>query len=265
MSDDPVLKYDEVSTATSAEDAPTSPVEVKDRPPWGPWATIGWSFLLFLVIALVQLAVFIVFAIAQGANTPEKINSLVYDALVLSVATFTSTPIVIGLIVLLIYLRGCSIRNYLAWRMPGVRATVLAIVGIALFLLVADLINHQLGRPLVPEVMIDIYKTGYFIPLALTMIVAAPFGEEIFFRGFFYRGIAWSRWGPFTAILLSSIAWASMHVQYDIYAIFHIFIMGFYLGEVRRRTNSLPLTILLHAIANIVATTEMVIVVQMRG
>jgi uncharacterized protein len=265
MNDDPVLKYYEVSLLAENEFLPTNPLGVKKARPWGPWATLGWSLVLFLVMVVVQMVVFIGFVIVKAATTPQKMEELSHDALLLSVATLLSTPIIFGLILLLIYLRGCSIRDYLAWRIPGAKMTILAVAGLALLLIATDALSYAIGRPIVPEVMVNIYKTGWFVPLALTMIVAAPFGEEILFRGFFYQGIARSKWGPYTAIILSSLSWAGIHLQYDAYGIALIVVMGFYLGEVRRRTESLPLTILLHAIANIVATTEMVVMVRMNG
>ena len=87
-------------------------------------------------------------------------------------------------------------------------------------------------------------------------------GEEVLFRGFLYLGIASSRWGPRVAILVSSIAWAMVHIQYDLYVMATIFIMGLYLGVVRHRTASLPLTMLLHGIANAAATAEVMIQVH---
>jgi membrane protease YdiL (CAAX protease family) len=265
MNDDPVLKYYEVSTVTEGDVVSVNPSEVKEVRPWGPWASICWGLLLFVVMVVVQTVVFLGFVVVQGATTLDKMKALSSDALVLSVTTFASTPIIIGLIVLLIYFRGCSIRDYLAWRIPELKTTGLAVAGLALLLISIDALTFTIGRPIVPEVMVDIYKTGWIIPLVLTMIVAAPVGEEIFFRGFVFEGIARSKWGPFVAILLTSVAWGAIHLQYDAYSVVMVIFMGFYLGEVRRRTKSLPLTIFLHGIANLVATTEMVIKVQMDG
>jgi hypothetical protein len=44
---------------------------------------------------------------------------------------------------------------------------------------------------------------GFFFLLAFTLIVLAPLGEEIVFRGFFYRGLS-SGLGPFAAIIITA-------------------------------------------------------------
>ena len=218
-----------------------------------------------MATVIVQAIVLIVLAVIQGSTDPVKLRELSTSSLLLSSATLTSTPILIGLVVLLIYLRGCSIRDYLAWKMPSVKQTLLAIGGLAILLIAGDLVTYLLGRPIVPVVMIDIYKTGYVIPLMISVMIAAPLGEEVLFRGFVYRGIAASRWGSTVAIVLSSIGWAALHIQYDLYVIGVIVLMGFYQGFVRKLTGSLPLNMLLHCIANVVATVEMIVVVESQG
>jgi membrane protease YdiL (CAAX protease family) len=64
---------------------------------------------------------------------------------------------------------------------------------------------------------------------------------------------------------VSSVAWASLHILYDWYAILVIAVTGIYLGEVRRRTASPPPTLILDAIANAVASIEMMVLVHLRG
>ena len=93
----------------------------------------------------------------------------------------------------------------------------------------------------------------------LALVVLAPLGEETLFRGFLFKGIAASRAGPVVAIFVSSVAWALLHVQYDWYGVVSIAVIGLFLGVVRYRTGSLLVTMLLHALANMVATLEMVV------
>jgi membrane protease YdiL (CAAX protease family) len=90
-------------------------------------------------------------------------------------------------------------------------------------------------------------------------VVLAPIAEETLFRGFLFKGIAVSRAGPLVAVVISSIAWATLHIQYDWYGVVTIAVMGVFLGVVRQTTRSLYLTMVLHAIANSVATIEIVI------
>jgi membrane protease YdiL (CAAX protease family) len=212
----------------------------------------------------VQLGVLLAFVVAGAGSASGDLMRLVSSALFLSTSTLAATPIVIGLVAGLIYARGCRIRDYLALRLPTARQAALAVAGLAALLVASDTTTYLLGRPIVAQVMVDVYKTGWFPLLLLTLVVAAPLGEETLMRGFLYTGVA-SRWGARAAVLVSAVAWAVLHLQYDWYAIVLIAVMGIYLGEVRRRTGSVPLTMLLHGIANAVATIEVIILVRLRG
>jgi CAAX protease family protein len=107
--------------------------------------------------------------------------------------------------------------------------------------------------------MVDLYRMAWLPGLLPALVAFAPIGEETLFRGFLFKGIAASRAGPIAAIIISAIAWAPLHVQYDWYGVGTIAVMGLFLGIVRHATGSLYLTMLLHAVANAVATLEIVI------
>jgi CAAX protease family protein len=272
MDGDPATNHDVPLILTDAdyfppsaavEFAPSATSKARPRP-WGPWATIGWTLLCLASMIAVQIGVLVAFMVAGAGSVTGNLLEVTSSSLFLSTSTLTSTPIVIGLVAILVYARGCPIREYLALRMPTARQASLAVAGLAILLAVGDSVTHLLGRPIVPQVMVDIYQTGWFSLLLPTLLVAAPLGEETLMRGFLYQGIA-SRWGALAAVLVSSVAWALLHLQYDWYGIVQIALMGIYLGEVRRRSASLPLTILLHGIANAVATIEMMTLVHLRG
>jgi membrane protease YdiL (CAAX protease family) len=89
------------------------------------------------------------------------------------------------------------------------------------------------------------------------VVIFAPLFEESFFRGFLFEGFRQSRLGVTGAILLTSIGWALLHsLQYNIYSIIWIFMLGIAMGVVRVRTGSIWSTFIMHALVNIVATAE---------
>ena len=92
--------------------------------------------------------------------------------------------------------------------------------------------------------------------LVIAFCVAAPMWEEIFARGFLYRGWSESRLGVTGAIFLSSLAWTSLHLQYDWFFFGEVFSIGLLLGYLRYRTGSTWLTIVLHGINNLAATIQ---------
>jgi len=225
--------------------------------PWGPWATIGWTLLCIVVMFAAQIAALIVFVVFRIATNPSaKFDDLATNGNLWALATLLSTPATVGLIALLIRVRRYPIRDYLVLYWPPARSLVIAFAGLAGLLVATDLTSYLLGKPLVPKVMVDVYRTAWLPGLLLALVVLAPIGEETLFRGFLYTGIAASRAGPIVAIVVSSIVFALLHVQYDWYGIVAVGAIGLYLGVVRYRAQSLLLTTLLHAIASALATLE---------
>ena len=87
-------------------------------------------------------------------------------------------------------------------------------------------------------------------------IVIAPAGEEAMFRGFLFRGWVRSPRWVWPAIVVISILWAMLHIQYDWAGVLQIFIVGLFLGWMRWRSGSLVLTFLLHGLFNLEGTLE---------
>ena len=79
---------------------------------------------------------------------------------------------------------------------------------------------------------------------------STPIGEEILFRGFLFRGWLQSPRDAWPVIVVTSLLWALIHVQYDWYVIGQIFAFGLLLGWMRWATGSTLLTILLHGLIN---------------
>lgn len=251
--------------AVAADDAGSVYASGAARPrPWGPWATVGWTVLCLVVLAISQIAVLIIFAavrVAQGPAIKEGDVGALGEALatngnLLAMATLASTVAVIGLVAPLVWIRRYPIREYLALSFPGTRQLLFAIGGLAAVLAASDLTSYSLGRPLVPEVMVEVYRNAWLPLLLFALVILAPLSEETLFRGFLYKGIEASRAGPIVAIVVSTILFSVIHIQYDWYGILTVAAMGLYLGVVRYRFASVPLTMLLHAIANAVATAE---------
>jgi membrane protease YdiL (CAAX protease family) len=207
-----------------------------------------------------QIGVLIIFGVGRLAtNRNPRLDDLGTNGNVLALATLASTPAVVGLIALLVRARRYPIRDYLALNWPSARPILASLAGLAFVISASDLTSYSLGRPLVPPVMVEIYRTAWLPALFLTLVVLAPLGEEALFRGFLYKGIVASRAGPIAAIIVSAVGWAVLHVQYDWYGIVSVVLIGIYLGLVRFGTGSILVTMLLHAISNLVATLEIVV------
>ena len=64
------------------------------------------------------------------------------------------------------------------------------------------------------------------------------------------------------AIVVISLLWAALHIQYDWAGMLQIFVVGLYLGWVRWTSGSTLLTFLLHALFNLEGTMETVLLVK---
>ena len=249
-------------TAPLAEPGPGQ--TPKPRGPWGPWASIGWTVLGAVVLLGTQVAVLVVFVIALILTNPKaNFQGLLVDGRVVAVATLVSAPLIVGLTALLARVRGWRVAAYLALRPAPNGALLAAALGLAVGLLGSDGLTSWLGRPVVDPFMADLLLSAPLWLISLALVVGAPIAEEILFRGFLYRGLAESpRFGPGMAIGITALGWAGMHVQYDLYGVATVYLMGLYLGLIRHWTGSTLATILLHALANAVATAEAVYLVQ---
>jgi uncharacterized protein len=146
-------------------------------------------------------------------------------------------------------LRGTSWKNFLGGA-------------IALMILIAawDGVSRAMGRDAAPDFMIGVLKSaqdeGALWLLVFAFCVAAPITEEFLVRGFLYRGWSESFLRPVGAIVLSSLVWTAMHLQYDWFFFGEIFTIGLLLGALRYRTGSLWLTVFVHGLNNLLATLQ---------
>jgi hypothetical protein len=245
-------------------------VEAVEEPktPWGFWFTVLFSAAVLGVFVMIQTAVAIPFVLAQmqrnpGVSPQTLTEDLEANGLLLSLATLFSTPACIGLTLLFAKLRRpISLRQYLGLNPVGIGSALFWGLSVVLFMLLSDGLSYLVVREVVPTQMTTAYETAGFLPLLwFAIICLAPLFEEIFFRGFLFSGIRHSRLGGAGAILITSLVWAGIHVQYDAYQVSTIFAGGLLLGMARLKTDSVYMTIAMHVIWNIIAMVETAIVV----
>ncbi len=237
--------------------------------PWGIWVTIGFSLVIITCFLLVQtLSVGLFAAIVQNNNPDldfeEFSISLQTDGFLIAIVTCATTVTAVGLIALFASLRkGTTLRAYLHLY-PVSAKTLCTWVGVALVFAVAwDGLTYLLDRAVIPEFMLRAYVTAYFVPLLwLAIVIAAPLAEELFFRGFLFEGIRYTRLGVTGAVVITSLLWAVIHLQYGPYEISTVFILGLILGVARLATGSIYTSIAMHALVNLVATAEVAVYIH---
>ena len=105
-----------------------------------------------------------------------------------------------------------------------------------------------------PEEFIKLIKATPFVLNFLMVVIGAPIVEELLFRGFLFTQLKTTKLGVNGSIILTSLIWTSIHLQYDLFLLIPIFFLGLLLGYLMHKYNSLYLVIIVHAVHNLQAT-----------
>ncbi len=232
-----------------------------DRPPvWGIWTTIAWVVATYLAAQFV--AQFPVILLLTLVETPD---GGIGDGRLLALSTLVATPLQVAMLAFAARWRRWPVIEYFALGWPRPRD-----VGVALFWLVVvaaglNAATYLAGRDIVTPWQVETYSTakasGWLPYLFVAVVMFAPMGEEIAFRGFLFRGLA--RPGrEALAVVLIAAAWALLHIQYDWLGMLQGFVIGLLFGWARWRSGSTALPILLHVLVNFEAMVETVIRVE---
>jgi uncharacterized protein len=224
---------------------------------WGIWATLAFAILAFV---LGQAMGFAVLSMVKSID-PGRVDT---DGTAVAIYTLISNPIEIVTLVLAIQLLGTDARDYLGLDVPHPRDVAIAIAGLAAAIALADATTFALGKDMVPPFQIELHRTareeGSLPVLWLAIVLAAPVGEELLFRGFMFRGFVHEPRDAVPGILIISLIWSMLHVQYDWFGTAQVFAIGLLFGFVRWRTGSTTLVILMHVLLNLESVVETVFV-----
>lgn len=256
------LEDNPLSNNNSNNDVNNSP----NNPYWGFWATIGFGLLVFTVFSVVQSIALITYGLyLENWNTNidmgRVINSLIYNGNAVSLAEIPSAAISVGLIALFASLRPqLNITQYLQLYKPQA-FTLLKWLGIMALVIILLEVSNVILEKENPEFMTKVYNSTTNLPLLwIAVIIAAPFFEEFFFRGFLLEGIRHSPVGTVGAVLITSFTWAMMHMQYGWFEIATIFLFGILFSIAKLKTQSLYIPIAMHALMNLTASVLMALV-----
>lgn len=223
--------------------------------PWGFWSTLlfGVAILSITFYATVSLTALYVAHLRSGGAKIEP--SAGFDGTLITLSTFVSVPIMLGCIALCIHFRkGPPIREYIGFNAVGID-TVLRWTGLLLlFLAAAEFLARIVGRPLLPDFVVETYKTAASpVLLLVAVVIFAPLAEEIFFRGFLLTGFRSGGLGDIGAVAISALLWAANHLQYDWYDIILVFLLGLIMGFAKIKTASIYTPLAMHATVNLLA------------
>lgn len=218
--------------------------------PWGRASTLGLA--VFALLAG-QLAALLALTWWYGRSIGQ-LPDFSGDGAAITLIIAVSTPVEVLLLVLFAGRASARAADYLGLIWPRRGEVVFGVAAMAAMIVAGNVLSWLLERNLVTPFQLEIYKTasagGWLLWLWFAIVVLTPLGEEILFRGFLFRGWLQSPRDVWPAIVVTSLLWALIHVQYDWYTIGQIFLFGLLLGWMRWATGSTILTILLHALIN---------------
>jgi membrane protease YdiL (CAAX protease family) len=240
--------------------ATVAPAEHRPRI-WKFWATALWGLFIFTAMFVGQIAVVLWFVLRHGG--PIDIATTVHvvgGGIPISLSVIAGLPAVLAALWLAIHLSRTPFADYLALRRTSWKNLAIGVAGLVVVVMGWDLVSRATGRDVTPGFMTDVLKSarddGALGLLVFAFCVAAPISEELFARGFLYRGWSETLLRPAGAIILSSIVWTGLHLQYDWYFFGEVFSIGLLLGYLRYRSGSTWLTIVLHGLNNLGAVVQ---------
>jgi membrane protease YdiL (CAAX protease family) len=233
------------------------------RPPriWKFWGTCLWGLFVFAGMFAGQLAVVGWFMLRRDG--PIDIAAAIHvvgGGLTISLSVIMGLPAVIAALWVAIRFSRTPFADYLALRWPSWKDLLIGVGALAVLVAGWDLLSRGVGREIQPGFMGEVLKSaqadGALWLLVIAFCIAAPMSEEFFARGFLYRGWSESFLRPAGAIVLSSLAWTALHLQYDWFFFGEVFSIGLLLGYLRYRSNSTWLTVVVHGVNNLAATLQ---------
>lgn len=268
------------SVALDSLDPQSPPILMQPAPrvprTLGFWRTAAWGLLIIVAFFVGQLTP-IAYLLARFDGPLDSLN-----AVQLALIKVVSPPMTVGLSAIMglpgllipmffaVRYTRLSFAEYLGLRWTNWKNFAFGIVGMVVILGAWELISTVTGREQASSsFMTDMLKTaegdGTVWILVIAFCVAAPISEELLARGFLYRGWSDSFLRVPGAIILSSVVWTVLHLQYDWFGLLNVLSLGLWFGYLRYRTHSTYLTMVLHGLNNLAATVQTMWLVSGHG
>lgn len=228
------------------------------------WKFIGtslWGIAVFAAMFAGQLSVLAYFLILDHAGFSfDKVAELAGNGLIVALSVVMGLPTALLALWVAIRLSRVPFADYLALRWPSWRYLLIGIVALVALVMGWEGVSYAMGRESSAEFMVGVMKSARAESALWLLVVAfcmvAPLTEELLTRGFLFRGWSESVLRPAGAIVLSSLVWTAMHLQYDWFFFAEIFSIGLLFGYLRYRSGSIWLTVILHGLNNLAATLQ---------
>lgn len=227
------------------------------------WGTLAWTVAALAAMVASGFVVLLSVAAHQGVDwhgSTAELAARFNLAVLSSLNSIVALVPVLATIGLAVRLARQKFDGYLALIWPSRRQLLIGMAAAVGLELVTDTITRVMGWTVTSDFLVEALKrnpaAGMVLLMAASLVVTTPITEEVVFRGFVYRGFAASRLGPVGAVILSSVLFTVLHVQYGVLGLAEVFASGLLLGIVRAVSGSTLVTIAMHAFVNAMALLE---------
>lgn len=235
-------------------------METETPKPWSIVTTLAWAAL---ALAIGQGAAMATLVWWVGHSATRSLSLVHYDGTVLTLATLVANPLQIAILAWAARLRGAAVADYLALGAFRARDFGVSLVVTAALVLAISVFGLIAGQELVTSFQTESYAStpslGWLAALCVAVVIVAPLGEEVMFRGFMFRGLVRAQHHPIWGIAVIAVLWTALHIQYDWFGLLQVFLLGILLGWARWRSGSTTLTFVLHGLINLESAVETVI------
>jgi hypothetical protein len=195
------------------------------------------------------------FGIGPSLNDGHELRQFIYTALKLVV--------LLPILAILTRVRGFSFLEYCNLKRLNFKSAAIWLLVFMVFHFLFRVILHAMALYGHRKYSYDETSRPLLLLLSLLGgVVLAPLAEEILWRGFVFKGVSESRTGPIVAILFTSLAWASLHQQYNIAGQLHVACDGLVFGLARHISQSTTVSIILHGAFNLWVTVQLIMWVE---
>jgi uncharacterized protein len=233
----------------------SAPSSEQRRPaPWGPLEAIP-VFVIALVLAAVGgvIAGLVAAPGCHFVSDPTAACGLTFVLISLSTELGFLLSVVLWVVTVkraplgTLGLPGRPLGDVGFGLLSGLGLFVVSVVaGIIVLTIARAILGHE---PTQPDQIPTYVQRGTLFWSGLVVVLAAPLGEETFFRGFLFRGLR-RRFSLWPAVLISAAAFALVHGSPIL--IFALFPVGVGLALVYERRQSLVASMAAHAMFNLI-------------
>ncbi|MGI8945065.1 MAG: CPBP family intramembrane glutamic endopeptidase [Thermoleophilaceae bacterium] len=241
---------DDIAPTPAPPEPPERPEGLERAPRWPPWFAVVGFIAGITATAFLAGAIGAIFGVGGGADSA----AFVVIATLVQAVVFIATAVVFAGFVSKPKAWHFGLRPAPFWRSVGWAAAALFV-----FFLVAGiyaaLVPIEAEQGVTEELGADQGTAGLIIAGLMVMVVA-PFAEEVFFRGFFYRALR-SRYPMIVAAILDGLLFGVIHYNFEgvdaLLLLPPLALLGFVFCVVYEKTGSLFPVIGMHAFNNSIA------------